>query len=484
MDKITQIEQLFLRSRRLVWGLIGVTLVILGATIVGASLQLRAKIREQIAGRDGEVLHAVALLQLEEDAPQLEWVGSITDPANLLPVVLKTSRLKGVVAARLFDAKGRFVGAFPDEVQEAALAPDSLPSLNRLKPVSRFLPAVALTRIFLSEEALASDTGTMPLLEVNVPLHIGADDRLIGIAQFNIEGSGIAAEFAQLDRHLALQGLIAFIMGGGILVVAIAWGFRRLRQAHNLLAERTDRLLRANQELALAAKTSAVGAITSHLIHGLKNPLSGLQNFVSSLAPSDADSPEADWQQAVAATRRMQGLISQVVNVLQEEEGGAHYEITLGELAEIVTAKVRPLSLETGVRWTTRFGGEAILPNRAANLVALILVNLAQNALQATPQGNAVTLSLTKCGDHVVCEMRDEGPGIPPELAATLFAPCKSTKEGGSGIGLAISQQLANHLGAGLVLARNSPAGCVFVLTVPVNVSMEKSRRASSTLIC
>jgi two-component system nitrogen regulation sensor histidine kinase GlnL len=78
--------------------------------------------------------------------------------------------------------------------------------------------------------------------------------------------------------------------------------------------------------------------------------------------------------------------------------------------------------------------------------------------------------------------MRDEGPGIPPELAATLFAPCKSSKEGGSGIGLAISQQLANHLGAGLELARNSPHGCVFVLTVPLKVSMEKSRRASSTL--
>src|SRR5207248_10413337 len=204
--KITQIEQLLLRSRRLVWGLIGVTLVILGATIVGASLQLRAKIREQIASGEGEVLHAVALRQLEEDAEQLELLGPITDPANLLPVVLKTSRLKGVVAARLFDANGRFVGAFPDEVQEAALGPDSLPSLNRLKPVSRFLPGVALTRLFLSEETPASDTRTMPLLEVNVPLHIGRDDRLIGIAQFNIEGSGIAAEFAQLDRHLALQG--------------------------------------------------------------------------------------------------------------------------------------------------------------------------------------------------------------------------------------------------------------------------------------
>src|SRR5437763_15507471 len=106
MDKITQIEQLLLRSRRLVWGLIGVTLLILGATIVGASLQLRAKIREQIASGEGEVLHAAALPPMEEEPEQLELNTTITDPTNLVPELLKTSRLKGAVASRLFDTQG------------------------------------------------------------------------------------------------------------------------------------------------------------------------------------------------------------------------------------------------------------------------------------------------------------------------------------------------------------------------------------------
>ena len=481
MERITQIEQLFLRSRRLPWVLIGVTLLILAATILLASLQLRAEIRKQIAGRDGEVLHPVAILQLEAE---IELLGPITDPANLLPVVLKTARLlKSVVATRLFDANGRFVEAFPPYVQEGALEAENLPALRRLKPVSHFLQAVPLSRLFLPEDDAPEADKTIPLLEVNVPLHAGAENRLIAIAQFNIEGSGIAAEFQQLNQHLALQGLIAFFVGGGILVITITWAFRRLRQAHQLLAERTSSLLRANQELALAAKTSAVGAITSHLIHGLKNPLSGLQNLMSGLALPEAASPEADWGQAVIAARRMQSLINQVVNVLREEEGSVQYEITLSELAEMVSDKVRPLSVETGVKFLSGLNGQVVLPNRAANLVALILVNLTQNALQATPKGNAVTLSLTECGEQIVCEVRDQGPGLPPELAAHLFAPCKSSKEGGSGIGLAISKQLANHLGANLELKSNSPEGCVFVLRVPKNVASEKSRRASSTPI-
>ena len=90
-----------LRSRRLPWVLIGVTLAILAGTILFATLQLRAKIREQIAGRDGEVLDAVAFEHLAADLPEIELLGPLTDPDNQLSVVLKTSRLKGVVATRL-----------------------------------------------------------------------------------------------------------------------------------------------------------------------------------------------------------------------------------------------------------------------------------------------------------------------------------------------------------------------------------------------
>src|SRR5580765_4500500 len=429
MENISPVEQLLLRSGRLRWVLIGVTLASLAGTILFATLQLRARIREQIAGRDGEVLDAVAFMNLAADLPEIEALGPRTDPDNQLGVVLKTSRLKGVVATRLFDANGKFARAFPPNVRDTTLDPQSLQGLRDLKPVSRFHRAVGSSNLFVSEmNTLPEAERTLPLLEVNVPLYTEADRQLIGIAQFIIEGYSIAAEFSQLDRHLARQALAAFLVSGGTLTLMIIWAFRRLRGAQLLLAERTRSLLQANQALALAAKTSAVGAITSHLIHGLKNPLSGLQNLVASLASTDANSPDADWQQAIIATRRMQGLINQVVNVLREEEGSAQFQITLPELAEIVLAKVCPLALETGVQLATQVNSGVAMANRTANLVALILVNLVQNALQATPRGRSVTLLLTDSAENLVCEVRDEGPGFPDTLADNLFSPCKSTK--------------------------------------------------------
>jgi signal transduction histidine kinase len=223
-----------------------------------------------------------------------------------------------------------------------------------------------------------------------------------------------------------------------------------------------------------------VGAVTSHLIHGLRNPLAGLQNFVASLGGGLADHPDTDVQQAIASARRMQTMINEVVTVLQEEEGAGQYEIALAELVEIVTAKVQPSARERGVELLTRLHADAILSNRAANLVALILVNLAQNAVEATPRGRAVTLSLAREPECIVCEVRDEGAGVLD--GRPLFVPCPSLKEGGSGIGLAISKQLANHLGARLELKSSTPRGCVFALTLPASLWNGKTRSVTVTL--
>jgi signal transduction histidine kinase len=231
----------------------------------------------------------------------------------------------------------------------------------------------------------------------------------------------------------------------------------------------------------LAAKTSAIGTVTSHLIHGLKNPLSGLQTFVSALAATSADAPKDDWEKALASTRRMQTLINQVVAVLREEEGSSQYEVTLAELAEIISSRVHPLTIETGVRFTTQARGEAVLPNRAANLVALILVNLVHNGLQATPKGKSVTVTLSHAEEQIRCEVRDEGPGFPEALRGSLFKPCQSTKEGGSGIGLALSKQLANHLGAALELQSSDLTGCVFALILPASLCVPKTTCATFT---
>jgi signal transduction histidine kinase len=101
------------------------------------------------------------------------------------------------------------------------------------------------------------------------------------------------------------------------------------------------------------------------------------------------------------------------------------------------------------------------------------LWNLLRNAAEVTTAGGAVVLSLAPAADGAgLCfEVRDEGPGIPPEDRERVFDPFYTTKERGTGIGLAVVRRVAERHG-GTVTVRPSPdgRGSVFALALPGGV--------------
>ena len=100
----------------------------------------------------------------------------------------------------------------------------------------------------------------------------------------------------------------------------------------------------------------------------------------------------------------MQKLVHEVVRVLGEESGVDHYEISLAELADILTAKVQPAAQDAGVRFVVELSAEGELANRHANLVLLILENLLHNAFQVTPRGQRV--QVVHCRPGRGCQVR------------------------------------------------------------------------------
>ena len=481
MAKAEHLQRILHRTRRLPWAVAGLALVVLGGTILLTVLYFRSAIRQQIVNRDAVALYEVALMHAKDLAEELGDLGSMTDPGNQSYVLLQTSRLRGVIATRLFDDEGRFLETFPENVLEARLQGQELNRVRSLAPVCHFYSSVPLDDLFYPAQGELPERGHgQPVLEINIPLHAPDRRELVGVGQFLIQGKPIAMEFARLDRNLMLLAGITFLTGGGLLVVFIQAAFRKLQRAQDLLADRTQTLLRANRELALAAKTSAVGSIASHLIHGLKNPLSGLQNLMAGMGEREGGLPDEDRRQMVVATRRMQSLIHEVVTVLREQEGGQQYELSLAELMEIIETRARPLAAEAKVRFALERETEAALNNRDAGLIILILMNLIQNAIQATPPGREVALRVHRSGQDLSWAVADGGAGFPEELRPVMFTPCSSTRDGGSGIGLAISKQLANHLGARLEMRSSTDRGCVFVLILPNSLFLGHSTVASS----
>jgi signal transduction histidine kinase len=459
-----QIERPVQRSRWVSFLVIGLALGVLGGTLAWSAFDLRTHIRAQIVQRDGEILDAVTTMQHLDDQTRGETLASLTDPGEQFQLALKVSRLRNVLGVRLYSAEGKFVNAFPAYITETALPVSDLARLKNLQPVSYFS-----ARARMEDQDLLAETNspTAALLFVEVPLRADDQKHLAGVIQFLMDGSSIAVQYADLDQDLALKFSAAFVVGAAILLAGLGLALRRVQRSNQKLAERTGNLLQANRELALAARTSAVGAVASHLIHGLKNPLSGLHNFVHAHNAENSNGSDTEWQTALSTTQRMEALINRVVRVLQEQQSGVEYEISIAELIGMLAQKSKILADTTGVRFEAKVLFDRMLSNRDADLILLILENLVQNGIEATSSGKNVEVCVVGDASAVIFEVRDQGSGLPPGVETQLFTPCTSVKKGGGGIGLAISRQLAQSLGAKLELAVNSSTGCKFRLIVP-----------------
>ncbi len=450
-------------------------LVVGAATVAGfvlvavlLALRLREDLRGQILRREAESVAAMVALQQSRAGDEFARFGLGAEPADWFPLLLETSRLRGVVALRLFDAGGALQDAEPYPLVATLPAAD-LARVRTGGHAVRLHPGVLVESLRLGEAEFQADGGE-PLLEIVVPLVHPGGAGFAGAAQYWIDGAPMRAEFTQLDHHLLQRAGGTAALGAALVLAILAWAFRRLRAAHRELQARSDDLARANQEFSLAAKTSAVGAITAHLLHGLKNPLDGLEGYVSSQPADDPDGAGEEWRAALETTQRIRTLVNEVLAILREEQaGGARYRLTAAEVLAAAEEKIRPLAAARGVVFTARREDDAALPGRRAHLVLLVLDNLLRNACEAAPPGGRVALTFTRQGADALFLVEDDGPGLPPAVRDRIFEPVPSTKPGGGGIGLVLSRQLAQHAGGFLTLDKSDSRGCRFRLAVPVD---------------
>jgi len=473
MKRTANLEKLLPRTRRAFAVGVGLALCVLAVTILSGVLLVRGLVRGQIAQRDAEALHATTLME-QLDAASLNGKEVRTDEQIGFDAAVLASRLKGVMGIRFYNTNGVFTDSFPATILPLPLGRSALESVRDLKPHSRFYPNTSLSAVFIYRPEFATGhVARVPTLEVTVPLHRRDTTKLAGAAQFIVEGQSIADEYAHLDHHLIQFGSITFAIAGSLLAAMLWPALRRMEKLNRDLAMRGERLQRANEELALAARASAVGAISAHLMHGLKNPLASLSQFVSKRSNGDVEPASEDWQDALSASRRMQSLVEQTLEVLGDARGEPSYELSVKDLVSEVKNRVAAVAGRRGVKLAVKADGTCTLSSRTANLANLVLVNLLENAIQATPAGGTVSLSAAREAERLKFRVCDQGPGFPEHLRQSVFRPCKSTREGGSGIGLAICKQIADHLGARLELAESSPKGCEFMLELPMSACEE-----------
>jgi signal transduction histidine kinase len=437
----------------------GVLVAIFAALLLHYRRELTQEIHQKIVERDAAVLQPVAVLQLGEVEAR-DFPDSSPTQNDTVLAVLKSAQQTGMLGVAVFDADGNPLQAVPASMAFADLAPVDYLELTRLKPISRYHPAFDLASIFAGSPPAG---GPSPVLEVLLPLHRTGSAQLAGVAQYFIDARPLARELAVIDHRISVQTFVTLAIGGALVFLVVGASYWGLLRAQRIIAERNERLIRANFELSLAAKASVLGQITSHLLHGLQGPVAGLRAVLA--ARGTPDSAE-DWQTASDYTERLQAMIQETVAMLGERSSETAYELSGHDLAATLRKRHQPAARAAGVTLTVEGGFTPCVDSNRGNLLCLIAGNLIENAIQASPAGAEVRVHLELITDQVRIAITDQGPGIPEPVLERLFEPGRSGRTGGTGLGLAISHLLARHIGANLALVRTSRSGTHFCVSL------------------
>lgn len=444
---------------------LGVTGLFLIAIFSSAALilqrELRQEVRDKIIERDAAVLSPVAEAQLRE---------AEADPGNhafvsemLLPSVMKTVR--GMRGVAIYDAEGNLLQTSPASLHPTDIPPDDYARLVAGEQISHFQPEFPIDRFFADERNGAGPT-RWPMLEVLLPLRAGDSGQPVGYVRYFIDAQPLAGELARIDGRVNRQTVHTLTIGSALILLVLLGAYLGLARAQRIIAERNERLTRANFELTLAAKTSALGVITSHLIHGLQGPVAGLRAVMADHA--EGLSGQSEWQSAADYTERMQTMIHETVALLGDAGSQTSYELTGTDLASTIRERNSAAAIAKSVVLTVETRVRRSIDSHRGSLICLVATNLVQNALEATDPGRHVNVMLQDDGTTLLLRVSDEGHGIPESLREHLFEPGRTGRAGGTGLGLAISRLIARQIGATLELTGTSPAGTTFQLQIPL----------------
>jgi signal transduction histidine kinase len=116
--------------------------------------------------------------------------------------------------------------------------------------------------------------------------------------------------------------------------------------------------------------------------------------------------------------------------------------------------------------------GEEVSISADGELVRAMVLNLLINAAHALAGKGRIDIRLERRGDQAVLEIRDSGPGIPPEIRGQVFEPFFTTKARGGGLGLPIARRTAELHGGSLALECPDEGGTVVTVTLPLRPSL------------
>jgi two-component system nitrogen regulation sensor histidine kinase NtrY len=225
--------------------------------------------------------------------------------------------------------------------------------------------------------------------------------------------------------------------------------------------------------LMRAQKVAAWGEVARKLAHEIKNPLTPIQLSAQRVRKAYLKSAPDFEKVLTECTAAIVDEVEALKNLVDEFAQFARMppaNLAPGSLHDVID---QALSLYDGlfanVRIDRRLAPDLPPLRLDANQMKRVLINLVDNAIQATEEKGTVVIAteFDRAQSRARLSVADDGPGIPPEDRDRLFVPHFSTRKRGSGLGLAIVSRIVQEHRGAIRVEDNQPQGARFVVELP-----------------
>ena len=375
---------------------------------------------------------------------------------------------------------------------ETEVRAEALDALTELRPASAGEPEADVVRRITLEVVggdtrmerflvIGSDAGLLRRIPIPVSdtvasfrstMHEGA---AVGglLLVLGLVGAGVLSNrMARPLRSLA-EGAEAIGRGrlGATVPETAAGEVGELQRAFNHMSRRLADLEQQRQRWLEREHLAQLGDLSRGLAHTLRNPLNTLGLAVEELATGGRDSVR------LAATARAQiHRIDRWLRSFLALGAESATEPTRHRLDDLVRAVVLE-SAQHDALVRLDLPDRPVTVRVVPSAIHAALSNLLENAVQATPTGTAVEVSVSRHGNEALVVIRDHGPGLPEAVRQRLFSPHVTTRPEGSGMGLFLARQLVAGMHDGVldIADADGEEGTVATIRLPACEDRERA---------
>jgi len=292
----------------------------------------------------------------------------------------------------------------------------------------------------------------------------------------------IDAMYTAEDEHSAADslflGIIAMIVVFSAIVITINKNLSRLvkmrteelidqrNNLENLVAEKTQALLKTE-------RLSAIGELSGRLAHDLRNPLSVMKMSVDLIKQNPEDTKISD----PTVTKRIDLIEKSIDRISHQVDDVLGYvrnsplSLSNVSLHQLIESSIEKINVPNDVDITISKNDISIDCDPIK--LDAVFINLIVNSIQAMPEGGKLEIKISDNDNMVIIEFVDSGKGVPTEYISKVFEPLFTTKQKGTGLGLASCKNIIEQH-HGTISVKNNPTTFTIILPKSISVSVAK----------